>query len=177
MCRARSGGRGLRHRDRRHGRPDVPDAEAAEADDFLRGEPTHPGGGLPEATTGDARSARPWVARSLPPTLQRDTRLRVGWDPVDRDEGRGGLCSLTPATPAFQGLDLTHERFVDLCILCGCDYTGSIKGIGPKKALNLIRQVKRRRGLVRGTPAENVRSSLVPEELGPRVSIAPSLHV
>ncbi|CAN0475580.1 unnamed protein product [Discosporangium mesarthrocarpum] len=42
----------------------------------------------------------------------------------------------------MQGLDLSYEKFVDLCILCGCDYTGSIKGIGPKKALNLIRQVK-----------------------------------
>ncbi|CAM9446219.1 unnamed protein product [Choristocarpus tenellus] len=40
----------------------------------------------------------------------------------------------------LQGLDLSYEKFVDLCILCGCDYTGSIKGIGPKKALNLIRQ-------------------------------------
>lgn len=41
-----------------------------------------------------------------------------------------------------QGLDFSHEKFVDLCILCGCDYTGSIKGIGPKKAFALIRQVK-----------------------------------
>lgn len=41
-----------------------------------------------------------------------------------------------------QGLELSHEKFVDLCVLCGCDYTGSIKGIGPKKALALIRQVR-----------------------------------
>eukprot|EP00904_Undaria_pinnatifida_P004618 jgi/Undpi1/14157/HiC_scaffold_9.g03808.m1 len=40
----------------------------------------------------------------------------------------------------LQGLDLPHEKFIDLCVLCGCDYTGSIKGIGPKKALALIRQ-------------------------------------
>eukprot|EP00903_Cladosiphon_okamuranus_P016676 g15377.t1 len=40
----------------------------------------------------------------------------------------------------LQGLELSHEKFVDLCVLCGCDYTGSIKGIGPKKALALIRQ-------------------------------------
>jgi flap endonuclease-1 len=24
---------------------------------------------------------------------------------------------------ATRGLGLTHEQFVDLCILCGCDYT------------------------------------------------------
>ncbi|CAM9543146.1 unnamed protein product [Ectocarpus sp. 6 AP-2014] len=40
----------------------------------------------------------------------------------------------------LQGLELSHEKFVDLCVLCGCDYTGSIKGIGPKKALALVRQ-------------------------------------
>jgi len=38
------------------------------------------------------------------------------------------------------GLDLTMAQFVDLCILCGCDYCDSIKGIGPKSALKLIRE-------------------------------------
>lgn len=40
------------------------------------------------------------------------------------------------------GLGLTYDEFVDLCILCGCDYCSSIKGIGPKTALKLIKQVK-----------------------------------
>jgi hypothetical protein len=30
-------------------------------------------------------------------------------------------------------------QFVDLCILCGCDYTDTIRGIGPKNALKLIK--------------------------------------
>ena len=38
------------------------------------------------------------------------------------------------------GLNLSIEQFTDLCILCGCDYTSSIKGIGPVKALSLIRE-------------------------------------
>lgn len=38
------------------------------------------------------------------------------------------------------GLGLTHEQFVDLCILCGCDYTDTIRGIGPKRALALIKE-------------------------------------
>ncbi len=42
----------------------------------------------------------------------------------------------------LQGLDLTYEQFVDLCILCGCDYCSTIKGIGPKTALKLIRAHK-----------------------------------
>merc|ERR1719421_2712244 len=35
---------------------------------------------------------------------------------------------------------LTYEQFVDVCILCGCDYCDSIRGIGPKKAFQLIKQ-------------------------------------
>lgn len=42
----------------------------------------------------------------------------------------------------LKGLDLTYDQFVDLCILCGCDYCSTIKGIGPKTALKLIKQYK-----------------------------------
>ena len=35
----------------------------------------------------------------------------------------------------------THvHKFIDLCILLGCDYLEPIKGIGPKSALKLIRE-------------------------------------
>jgi flap endonuclease-1 len=33
---------------------------------------------------------------------------------------------------------LNHDEFVDLCILCGCDYCDSIDGIGPITAFKLI---------------------------------------
>jgi flap endonuclease-1 len=39
----------------------------------------------------------------------------------------------------LRGLQLSYEQFVDLCILCGCDYCNTIKGIGPKTALRLVR--------------------------------------
>ncbi len=35
-------------------------------------------------------------------------------------------------------LDLTYKQFIDFCILCGCDYCESIKGIGPKTALKML---------------------------------------
>ncbi|KAL3909249.1 MAG: hypothetical protein SGILL_008160 [Bacillariaceae sp.] len=41
---------------------------------------------------------------------------------------------------AIEGLEVTHDQFVDLCILLGCDYCDNIKGIGPKTALKLIRE-------------------------------------
>lgn len=33
-------------------------------------------------------------------------------------------------------------QFIDLCILLGCDYCESIRGIGPKRAVELIKQYK-----------------------------------
>lgn len=42
----------------------------------------------------------------------------------------------------LEGLNLTQEEFVDLCILMGCDYCDTIKGIGPKRAYELIQKYK-----------------------------------
>ena len=39
-------------------------------------------------------------------------------------------------------MELSHDSFVDLCILLGCDYCGSIRGIGPKRAYDLIQEYK-----------------------------------
>nr|KAG5696623.1 hypothetical protein BaRGS_034084 [Batillaria attramentaria] len=39
-------------------------------------------------------------------------------------------------------MNFTMDEFIDLCILLGCDYCESIKGIGPKRAVELIRQYK-----------------------------------
>jgi flap endonuclease-1 len=41
---------------------------------------------------------------------------------------------------ALEELNLTMDQFIDLCILCGCDYCESIRGIGSQTALKLIRQ-------------------------------------
>nr|CAI5823472.1 unnamed protein product [Callosobruchus analis] len=42
----------------------------------------------------------------------------------------------------LEGLKLSHTEFIDLCILMGCDYTDSIRGIGPKRAIELIQKHK-----------------------------------
>jgi len=40
----------------------------------------------------------------------------------------------------LSGLNLTYDQFIDFCILCGCDYCESIRGIGPKTAIKLLRK-------------------------------------
>ena len=42
----------------------------------------------------------------------------------------------------LSGLGLTMDEFVDLCILCGCDYCERIEGIGCIKAYQLIKEYK-----------------------------------
>ncbi len=40
----------------------------------------------------------------------------------------------------LEKLQLTEKEFVDMCILCGCDYASKIEGIGPVKAYKYIKQ-------------------------------------
>ena len=35
-------------------------------------------------------------------------------------------------------LDITHEQFIDFCIMLGCDYCKTIKDVGPVKGLHLL---------------------------------------
>lgn len=42
----------------------------------------------------------------------------------------------------LEGLEMTQEQFIDLCILLGCDYCDTIKGIGPKRAVDLVKEHK-----------------------------------
>merc|ERR1719310_1818903 len=40
----------------------------------------------------------------------------------------------------LEQLGITMEQFIDFCILCGCDYCDTIKGVGPSTAIKLIMQ-------------------------------------
>ena len=40
----------------------------------------------------------------------------------------------------LEGFGMNMDEFIDLCIMCGCDYTHNIGGIGPVKAFNLIKE-------------------------------------
>ncbi|KAK7838377.1 flap endonuclease 1 [Quercus suber] len=47
---------------------------------------------------------------------------------------------MDPSSRKVPELNLTMDQFIDLCILSGCDYCDSIRGIGGMTALKLIRQ-------------------------------------
>merc|ERR1719265_342304 len=41
---------------------------------------------------------------------------------------------------ALQQLDVTMDQFIDFCILSGCDYCDTIRGVGPNTAIKLLVQ-------------------------------------
>src|SRR5206468_10263933 len=57
---------------------------------------------------------------------------------------KAAYVDVTPEQAELAGtlaaLGVTREQLVDLAILIGTDFNGGIKGIGPKKALALIRK-------------------------------------
>lgn len=40
----------------------------------------------------------------------------------------------------LEDMGLTMDQFIDVCILCGCDYTCTIRGIGAVRALEMIKK-------------------------------------
>lgn len=41
---------------------------------------------------------------------------------------------------ALEQLGVSMDQFIDFCILCGCDYCDTVKGVGPQTAIKLILQ-------------------------------------
>merc|ERR1712226_277854 len=39
---------------------------------------------------------------------------------------------------ALEQLNITMDQFIDFCILSGCDYCDTIKGVGPSTAIKLV---------------------------------------
>ena len=56
-------------------------------------------------------------------------------------DGPGKLAFLRSLDESSNLRDLAPQ-FIDMCILLGCDYCDSIKGIGPKKAYELVKEHK-----------------------------------
>ncbi|KAI8930199.1 PIN domain-like protein [Entophlyctis helioformis] len=59
------------------------------------------------------------------------------------------------------GLGMTQDEFIDLCILLGCDYCDSIRGIGPLRAVQLM---KEHRSLENVLKAIDKKKYTVPED-------------
>jgi flap endonuclease-1 len=54
-------------------------------------------------------------------------------------------------------LGFTFDQFIDFCILCGCDYCGTIENVGPVKAYQFIKEHKTIENVLKAMEEENVR--------------------
>lgn len=65
---------------------------------------------------------------------------------------------------ALEDLGLTREQFVDLCILCGCDYCETIRGVGPKKAFAGIKEHKTIENFIEALQKNSSKGVTIPDE-------------
>jgi flap endonuclease-1 len=69
----------------------------------------------------------------------------------------------------LEGLQLSMDEFIEMCVLFGCDYTNSIRGIGPQKAFEMI---KAHRSIEEGVAHLNTEKNPVPEDFRYKEAIA-----
>ncbi|KAM0752303.1 flap endonuclease 1-A [Meredithblackwellia eburnea MCA 4105] len=55
-------------------------------------------------------------------------------------EARKMPINIISLSDVLKGLDLTMDQFIDMCMLCGCDYLEPIKGVGAKTAYKLVKE-------------------------------------
>ena len=61
---------------------------------------------------------------------------------IDRSLKRSDLISIIDLDKILQNTNLSYEEFLDVCIMCGCDYCSNINRIGPAKSLSFIKEYK-----------------------------------
>ena len=59
---------------------------------------------------------------------------------LDKNIKRNDIISIIDLQDVINGFKISYEEFVDLCILCGCDYCSNIPRVGNKTAFNLIQK-------------------------------------
>jgi flap endonuclease-1 len=55
----------------------------------------------------------------------------------------------------LKGFDMNMDEFIDLCIICGCDYSSTIQGIGPVKAFKFMAECKNIEAVIERVISDN----------------------
>ena len=74
------------------------------------------------------------------PRLLRNLTLAGRRKMPGRNEYREVKMEIIDAETALRELDISREQLIDLCIMMGTDYNEGVSGIGPKRAMKLIRE-------------------------------------
>jgi 5'-3' exonuclease len=73
--------------------------------------------------------------------LSEDTDVLVYGTPIflTKLNASTGMVTEIAFETVLKELEMTHEEFVDMCILCGSDYNDTMKGVGPETAIRLVK--------------------------------------
>lgn len=76
--------------------------------------------------------------------LSEDTDVLAYGSPIflTKIDAKNDTCVLIKYEDVLESLKLTKEQFLDLCIMCGCDYNKNIPKIGGEKSFNYISKYK-----------------------------------
>ncbi|MCD6381346.1 MAG: flap endonuclease-1 [Candidatus Odinarchaeota archaeon] len=97
------------------------------------------------------------------PRLVRNLTLRRRRKLPGREAFKEVSMELIVLDDVLKGLNLSREQLVDIAILIGTDYNEGIKGIGPKKALALIKEygsiekIRPLKALIEKIPVDDIR--------------------
>ncbi|KAH9246983.1 hypothetical protein BASA81_015414 [Batrachochytrium salamandrivorans] len=74
---------------------------------------------------------------------------------LDRHTGRGEMVDLALLSKLGSEIRLfSSDQFLDFCILAGCDYLDSVRGVGVKRAMQLVAKYKSTKRILRGLRTE-----------------------
>ena len=59
---------------------------------------------------------------------------------IDKSLKRSDIVSVIDYEKVVEGIELSHDKFLDFCILCGCDYCDTVPKVGSVTALKLIKK-------------------------------------
>lgn len=71
-----------------------------------------------------------------------------GADILVKNFNRSDIATEIDLNKVLTALEINQNQFIDFCILCGCDYTSKIPGIGPVKALKLLKTAGNIEGVI-----------------------------
>jgi len=61
---------------------------------------------------------------------------------IDKSIKRPEVCTTFNFDRILVDFKMTHDEFIDMCILCGCDYCPTIPKVGPVRAMKIIHKYK-----------------------------------
>ena len=61
---------------------------------------------------------------------------------IDKSIKRPDIVTVFHFEKILEGFKMNHDEFIDMCILCGCDYCPTIPKVGPVRAMKFIQKYK-----------------------------------